>query len=300
MWTQTQLHDRLLELGIDRDLRILIDWRRKGLLPPLLRTSYGRGRGVKRYWSDDVLDQAIAVDWLIKRSGKADEALLGLWLSGYQVDAAKAKRAWIQQLKRVQHRRQKASSRYGGFPGLGRSWWRRLRRSNKTFDRPWWRELSVDYQELLADFLGDTQEWLRDDINRDDEAYRNEIAELVIRLTKADRKGVYESLDWLWVQLDPVSIFAITPSIEFIGSLSPLELEAAQRAVASVAAMLRHVFQLGDPTARIPAVLAPLILMQDFLGTLIAKSVIKVNREIPELPLGDLIGTRLSDERTIY
>jgi hypothetical protein len=120
MLTPAQLRDHLFELGIARDLRALTDWRQKGLLPPLQNISSGRGRGIRRYWSDDVVDQAIAVDCLITNLGRADEALLGLWLSGYPVDSAAAQRAWIEELQRVQHRREMAASRYTGrFSGLG-------------------------------------------------------------------------------------------------------------------------------------------------------------------------------------
>jgi hypothetical protein len=289
MSTPAQLRDRLLELGIDRDLRALTDWRQKGLLPPLQRASSGRGRGVKRYWSGDVLDQAIAVDWHMKRCGRADEALLGLWLSGYRVDAAKAKRAWIQQLKRVQHRRQMAASRYsGGFSGLGRGWWRRLQ-TNEAFSMPWWRDRTSSDLQSFSDFLGDTHEWMRDDVERDDDAYRNQIAELITRLTKADRKRVYRRIDRMWAAIEPASIFAITPSIEFVESISLRELHAAQRSVTSVTTMLRHALQLNGLTGHIPSVIRPLALMRDFLGPLVAKSVIKVNREIPELPLEQTI-----------
>src|SRR6516162_4510720 len=80
--TPAELRDRLRELGIARDLRTLTNWREKGLLPPLQRASLGRGRGVKRYWSDDVLDRAIAVDWLLIRCGRADEAYGSVLFSG--------------------------------------------------------------------------------------------------------------------------------------------------------------------------------------------------------------------------
>jgi len=127
MYTQTQLCARLQGIGVDRSERTLTDWRNKGLLPPLTSISAGRGRGVKRYWSDEVLDQAIAADWLITKLGRADDVLLALWLSGYPVKSGAAQRAWIQNLKRLQHQRTRAASRYsGGFPSLGRNWWKQL------------------------------------------------------------------------------------------------------------------------------------------------------------------------------
>jgi len=291
MHTPAQLRDRLLELGIDRDLRTLTNWRQKGLLPQLQSISSGRGRGVKRYWSDEVLDQAIAADWLITICGRADETLLGLWLSGYSVDPAAARRAWIKHLKRVQHRRQKAASRYsGGFSGLGRSWWRRLQ-SDKVFGVPWWRELSSSDRESFSDLLGDTQEWMRDDINRDDEAYRNQISELIVRLTKADRKIVYEQIDGLWAVIDPTTSFAIAPFMAFVKSMSQRELKAAQKSVANVAHTLQHALQLGGLADRVACVIGPVRLMQDFFGPLVVRTLIMTNRAAPELPVGQALST---------
>ena len=253
MHTPAQLRDRLLELGIRRDLRTLTNWRQKGLLPQLQSVSSGRGRGVKRYWSDEVLDQAIAVDWLMKRCGNADETLFGLWLAGYLVDPIDAQRAWIEELKRVQHRRQQqAASRFSGrFTGLGKSWWNRLK-SHVAFTLPWWRELpDNDRENITPNPKGDTEEWLRDDEERDDDAYRYAIANVVIGLMKIDRRAFYNKIDQLWPNIDPASLFAVTPSIEFIESMSLPELEAAQRSIVSVAFMLRHVaegFKLPRPS----------------------------------------------------
>ena len=291
MYTPAQLCDRLLELGIGRSPRVLTDWRDKGLLPPLICVSAGRGRGVKRFCSEDVLDQAIAVDWLLKKYDSADEALLGLWLSGYAVDAATAQRAWIQNLNGVQHRRQQAAKRYsGGFTGLGQRWWRKMLAS-KVLNVPWWRDRPKSDLDLFADFLGDTQEWLRDDDWRDDEAYRNGVAELVIRLFGVDRSSVYCEIDRLWNKIDPVSIFAITPSIEFVESLTRQELDAAQKLLAQVAHMLCHALQLSGPTYCVPQVIAPLLLMRDFIGPLVVKIAIRTKRDAKHLPLEQTIST---------
>lgn len=291
MHTPAQLRDRLLELGINRDLRALTDWRQKGLLPQLQAVSSGRGRGVKRYWSDDVLDQAIAADYLLRISGKAGESILGLWLAGYPVDSITAKRSWIENLKRVQHRREQAASRYGGdFTALGRSWWRRLQ-SNEIFRMPWWRERSIADQLSFADFLGDTQEWMRDDVNRDDEAFRNQVSELIIRLTSADRKNVFKHVDEIWAAIEPMAIFAITPSIALIKSMSQRELTAAHLSVGNVARTLSHVSQLtgmADPVAR---VIVPLRLMKDFFGPLVVRAVTMTNRKAPDLPLEQTISS---------
>ena len=285
MQTPSQLRDRLLELGIARDLRTLTDWREKGILPPLERASRGRGRGVERYWSDDVLDQAIGADWLIKRCGRADETLFGLWLAGFPIDHAAAKRAWIEHLKRVQHRREQAALRHsGGFPGLGRSWWKRLK-SDVAFALPWWKELREIDREGIANLLGDTQEWLRDDENRDDESYRNAIAELVIGLTQSDRRSFYRWFDHLWREIDPKSLLAIAPYIELVQSMSLDELDAAQESLVGVSNMLCHAAQLLGSADRVNAVVIPVMLMRNFVGTLLVRIVIKVGRAAPEIPL---------------
>jgi hypothetical protein len=290
MQTQAQLCDQLLALGIDRDLRTLTDWRQKGLLPPLQRTGAGRGRGVKWYWSQDVLDQAIAADWLLERCRRADRTRLGLWLSGYPVDARDARRAWVQHLKRVQRQGRKAASRYrDGFLGLGQSWWRR--QSTKMLNGPLWRELLKGDLEPLADVWRDGPEWLLDDLERDDEAYRYAVADLIIRLAGADRKGVYRQIEWIWKKVDPVEIFAITRSLKFVRSISLRELNAAQRSVAQVARMLRHSLQMSGPTDRVSRVTLPLLLMRGIVGPVIVKVVIHAKRLAPELPLQETIST---------
>jgi hypothetical protein len=291
MFTPAQLRDRLLELGIDRDLRTLTDWRQKGLLPPLLRVSGGRGGGIKRFWGERVLDQAIAADWLLNRSGRAEKTLLWLWLAGYPVDAAAAQRSWIQDIERTQHRRQQAAKRFsGGFPGLGRSWWKGLK-SHAALTSPWWRELPESDRERISNFLGETQEWLRDDKERDDDAYRYAIADLMIGLTRADRKSFYRRIDAVWADMDPASLFAITPYLGLVESMSLEELSAAHKSLTEVASALRHVVVLSGVADRVNAAVIPVVLMGDFLGTLVARILVKAAREAPELPLKESLST---------
>ena len=244
MLTPAQLRDVLLGLGIGRDLRTLTDWRQKGLLPPLERASSGRGSGVMRHWGDEVIDQVIAADWLMTRTGSADEALLGLWLTGYQVEPAAAQRAWIEYLKRVQKRREKAASGYsGGYFGLWSSWWRRLTRS-KAFEMPWWQELPEAYVAQARQFLGSTQDWLRNDAERDDADYRAHISELITQFAQADRKAIYKAVDEIWAEIDPASLFASKPYIDLVESLSVREMTAAHASLVHVALMLRHALEL--------------------------------------------------------
>jgi hypothetical protein len=289
MPTPAQLRELLLGLGIDRDLRTLADWRQKGLLPPLERISLGRGSGVMRQWSDEVVDQAIAADWLMTRTGSAHEALLGLWLSGYQVEPGAAQQAWIEYLKRVQKRRERSASRYsGGYFGLWSSWWRRLMRT-KAFEMPWWRELPEDYLGQAREFLGSTHDWLRNDTERDDADYRGQISELIARFAQANRKATYDAVDEIWGEIDPPSFFASKPYIELVESLSAREMTAAHASLVHVVLMLQHVLELTGPVDRVPRVVVTLMLMRDFLGTLVARAVIVGGRAAPELPVGQTI-----------
>jgi hypothetical protein len=285
MQTPTQLRNRLCELGIPRDLRTLTDWRQKGLLPPLQRTGSGRGRGVKWFWSEDVLDQAIAVDWLISRSGRSADSLLGLWLSGYPVNPRDAKKAWIQAIKRVQRRRIKTAARYeGGFAGYRRKL-SRLAQSAQALNTPWWQERPSEDRQAVFDLFGDTQEWLRDDAERDDDAFRYQIAELVIRFIHIDRKSVYEWLDEAWEKIDPPSFLAITPYVKLVESLSPRELSLAHASLAQMADILRHLGELFGPTDRVNAVIIPVMLMCEFFGALVGRILVKAARDFPKLPL---------------
>ena len=211
-----------------------------------------------------------------------DETLLGLWLAGYHVDPVAAQRAWIQHLKREQHRRQRAAFRYsGGFYGLGRSWWRRLQ-SDEVLRTPW-QDYSASDRKVLGDLLGDSQEWMRDDSERDDDAYKNQIAELIIRLAKADRDEVYEWIDDVWKVLDPASLFAITPSIKFIQSISQQERNAANESLVDLASALQQALELV-PIDRVNRVMIRVAVMGDFLGPLVAKLRIQVSRQISALP----------------
>jgi hypothetical protein len=164
MLTQAQLCQRLSELGISRTERVLTDWREKGLLPPLRQASLGRGGSIWS-WDDDeeVLEHAIAVDCLLTKYARTNEALFALWQSGYAVDAASAKEAWIERLE-VQHESAaKAAAKFiGGYLSLGRSLWRLFGK------RPWLRDFTVPLIE--ASF---------DDTARDDDDYRARMAEVI-------------------------------------------------------------------------------------------------------------------------
>lgn len=128
-----------------------------------------------------------------------------------------------------------------------------------------------------------------DEVNRDDEAYRNQIEELIIRLTKADRRSVCKTIDTMWATIDPVSIFAFRPSFEFIQSVSRRELKAAHESLRHVAHTLQAALDLGGPMDRVSRVLIRLAVMRDLLGTLFVRFLVQANRE--GWPLGQTILT---------
>lgn len=70
-------------------------WRGDGLLPPL--ASRGRHCAGRTYYWDDpsVIDQAIVAAKELNRHGRADLAIITLWLRGYTVPLSRLKRAWL-------------------------------------------------------------------------------------------------------------------------------------------------------------------------------------------------------------
>jgi hypothetical protein len=289
MDTPAQLCDRLRDLGIDRNERNLTDWRKKGLLPALLSESAGRGCGVKRFWKEDVLEQAIAADWLMTQSDRADEARFGLWLSGYKVDPALAQQAWIQHLNRIQRQRTQAASRLsGGYSSLWTAWWKKLQ-TNDASAVPLWGAYPKEDQTAIREFLGATQEWLRNEDERDNEDYRNHVSEMIVRLFRTNGSNTYRNVRRIWTLLDPSSTLAIGPSIEVIKSFSVPELKTAHISLALVARTIQHSLQISTALGDINRVVLPLKLMRDFIGSSLAKSLIMANRSGINLPLENSI-----------
>jgi hypothetical protein len=284
VYTQAQLRDRLLALGIKRDLRTLTDWRQKGLLPPLQHVSAGRGRGVKRYWGEEVLEHAIATHLLLAHHDRAENTRLALWLSGYPVEAAAAQQAWAEHVKRVHQRRQQsAERRSGGYAGIGQISAQGLLK--KALAIPWWRERPESDLELLREFIGHTEEWLHNDEERDEAAYRNLISDMIVQFTKGDRKYVYARVKKAWRLVKPASAFATTPYVDLVESLSVDEMRRAHDSLALVADAIRHWAELIAPVDQITRVMLPVWLMHKGVGTLIARLVIVTGRNVPKLPI---------------
>ncbi len=101
--SERQLILALEESGRHVSLAQLSDWRKEGLLPPLLNRGLGPSKGKTYYWSEaNIVTQAQCVHDLLARHGRHSVAALVLWLSGYPVPLSKVRRAWLQRSKRPQ------------------------------------------------------------------------------------------------------------------------------------------------------------------------------------------------------
>lgn len=287
MVTPKQLSADLARLSICRDLRVLVDWRQKGLLPPLRQVGLGRGIGTKQVWDEDVLDQAIAVHLLLSRYARSDEALLGLWFAGYTVSSVSAHGAWVRHIELVRERSQKtASSLKGGYLGLGEKWWKNLPKH-------------VRDRSSTRDFIIETPEWLYDDSERDDEGYRLAITELIGGLTERTPvknvipiKEIYDFVDTLWDEIDFSTIFRVNQSIEFVQSMSEYELDATHKALTGIRHIIQRWIELTGVTVdQVTIVLIQVKLMQHLIGPFVAMSLVLLDRTRPDLPLAGTIST---------
>lgn len=284
MITPAQLITCLQDIGINRESRVLTDWRQRGLLPPLRKIGLGRGKGSIYAWDEDILEQTIAVHWLFERLNRSDEVLLGLWFSGYKICPAKARNAWISHLVHLKKRRQQAASRYkDGFLGLGHSWSRQLRKKSSQ---------DSSFTEAFLSFMRETTEWCYDDYECDDEAYQGLIVEIFDQLKVVPSKELYEITKTVWDVLDIPGIIRNTQSIEFVQSFSDLELEYSHQSLAIIRQVMQHAMELQDSSYKNnrPAVL-PIFLMKDVIGPFVSKLIITLNRIHPDLPITSSIST---------
>ncbi|MGH2559953.1 MAG: hypothetical protein ACRDJH_12875 [Thermomicrobiales bacterium] len=86
MLTQAQVIEELERRGYEMTPRRLVDWRQKGLLPPLAKHGRGQGRGWIYGWDDPlVIEQAIAVEELLALRSRTDWLYLPLWCLGFNI-----------------------------------------------------------------------------------------------------------------------------------------------------------------------------------------------------------------------
>jgi hypothetical protein len=94
--TPAELCAKLLVFGHDVTERMLIEWRRKRLLPRLERMSGRRaGRGAIYGWTDpDILLQAHTLCVFLERHRRTEVAHLSTWFAGFRYDEDEVRTIW--------------------------------------------------------------------------------------------------------------------------------------------------------------------------------------------------------------
>jgi hypothetical protein len=96
--SERQLLEALQAGGRKAGLAELRSWRKAGLLPPL--ASHGTGAGRSYYWREpDILAQAEHVHDALQGHGRIDEALIAVWLAGFDIPLERVRRAWLNRAK---------------------------------------------------------------------------------------------------------------------------------------------------------------------------------------------------------
>ena len=103
MLTQDEVIAELNARGYEITPRRLVDWRQKGLLPPLVKRGRGQGQGWVYVWEDPlVIEQAVAVQellWLHERTGWL---YVPLWCLGFEVPLERVRSQLLARLGRSQ------------------------------------------------------------------------------------------------------------------------------------------------------------------------------------------------------
>ena len=114
--SERQLLDAMHAGGRKAGLAELRAWRKAGLLPPL--ASHGIGTGRSYYWREpDIQAQAEQVHDALQRHGRIDEALITVWLAGFDVPLERVRRAWANRAKMRDRSRARAQE-YVGASGV--------------------------------------------------------------------------------------------------------------------------------------------------------------------------------------
>jgi len=111
--SERQLLCALLASGRKAGLAELRAWRKAGLLPPL--ASHGTGAGRSYYWREpDIVAQAERVHDALQRHGRIDEALITVWLAGFDVPLERVRRAWLNRAKMANRPKTNGPARASG------------------------------------------------------------------------------------------------------------------------------------------------------------------------------------------
>jgi len=115
--SERQLLEAMLAGGRKAGLAELRAWRKAGLLPAL--ASHGTGAGRSYYWREpDILAQTERVHDSLQRHGRIDEALITVWLAGFDVPLERVRRAWANRAK-MRDRSRAPAQAHAGAPGIG-------------------------------------------------------------------------------------------------------------------------------------------------------------------------------------
>ncbi|MCP6726176.1 hypothetical protein NL526_29380, partial [Klebsiella pneumoniae] len=81
--------------------------------------SHGTGAGRSYYWREpDIQAQAERVHDALERHGRIDEALITVWLAGFDVPLERVRRAWANRAK-MQGRSKARAQAHASAPSLG-------------------------------------------------------------------------------------------------------------------------------------------------------------------------------------
>jgi hypothetical protein len=98
--SERQLSMALTAAGRPVSLEELSAWRKDGLLPPMSSTGLGTGKGKSYYWGEEnILARGKTVYDAMHRHGRADQTLVTLFLSGFNVPLPQLRRAWLHRVK---------------------------------------------------------------------------------------------------------------------------------------------------------------------------------------------------------
>ncbi|RLW55437.1 MAG: hypothetical protein B6D76_03810 [gamma proteobacterium symbiont of Stewartia floridana] len=281
MITPEEFSSELKRFGISRESRVLTDWRQKGLLPPLVKRGLGRGLGSVYVWNQEVLEQGIAADWLINRTGRLDSTLLGLWMSGFDVNPEKACEAWLTTLELQTKRRNKSAERFkDGVFGLVTSWIRNARKKQK---------IEKDMDTALDD-IRDIMEWSYEEGDQSDEDIKNLIVEAIHKLANDDiitpGQEIIEIINYLWDKLEIGKIFNTDDSRELIQFVKNNELYGINQKLEKIRKAIQHFLILQNPEISIETqIISSVGLLNGFIGPIFSKLAISLLRNNIEIPL---------------
>jgi hypothetical protein len=97
----------------------------------MTRKGQGRGSGARWFWEGDVVDQAVAADYLLSVYRRTDVVVYGLWVSGFDVAPEAVRKNWLNLIERDETAvRREVTRSNRDFFGLGKSQWKKMLRES--------------------------------------------------------------------------------------------------------------------------------------------------------------------------